>query len=387
MPHAATDTQPIHRRWLTALAVAVGAVAAMPAAAQLGIPPKGSTPPASTAPAPDTSSADKKTPADLKREAADLPVLFRKRKGDADGRKAVVDRAIELGGQAVTGVLAAVNTELAPLQVRYRQAFYKESQQKVREKLKDSTPQDIEGRRAVIMNTVNQADLAKEMIVEKADPALRELQQKLVVTPKVVLAGAEPLQKMRDELVLLSGFAQRLAGALPAPQARAAGDPPAAAKFEAALRTDEEVAALMVIAADDRDRKVLLDNVPLESKIQPEEAKGLRFLNQVRILAGLAPCAIDTRLCDAGRDHSKDMVEKKFFAHESPVPGKRQPWDRAKNFGTTATSENIAFGAASGPETIMQWWHSPGHLQNMMASHRRVGLGKYEKTWTQMFGG
>jgi uncharacterized protein YkwD len=35
----------------------------------------------------------------------------------------------------------------------------------------------------------------------------------------------------------------------------------------------------------------------------------------------------------------------------------------------------------------MQWWHSPGHLKNMMGSHGRVGLGNFQKTWTQMFGG
>jgi uncharacterized protein YkwD len=81
------------------------------------------------------------------------------------------------------------------------------------------------------------------------------------------------------------------------------------------------------------------------------------------------------------------MVEKKFFAHESPVAGKKTPWDRAKNFGTTAGAENIANGAAAGRATIMQWWHSPGHLKNMMGAHNRVGLGNFKTTWTQMLGG
>ncbi|MCX5674319.1 MAG: CAP domain-containing protein [Planctomycetota bacterium] len=379
-----TETGRIQTTWLIALSAAVWAVAALPAAGQLRIPPKAGTPPA-TAPAPGASAGDKKPALDARRETLDLPVQFRKKKGDAEGRKAVVDRAIELGGQAPAAVLAAVQAEMTPLAARYRQAFYKEAQQKVRAQLKDSKPQDIDAHRQAIMAAVNQPDLAKETIVEKADPALKQLQERLLVSPEAVLAGAEALQKMRDELAALGQFADRLTEALPA-AGKAAGAP-APARSDATLRADEEVAALMVIAADDKARKVLLDNLPLEAKIQPEEAKGIRFMNQVRILAGLAPCAIDTRLCDAARDHSKDMVEKKFFAHESPVPGKSQPWDRAKNFGTSANAENIASGASTGLEAIMQWWHSPGHLKNMMASHSRAGLGNYQKTWTQMFGG
>jgi len=383
--HTVTETGRIQTTWLIVLSAAVWAVAALPVAGQLRIPPKAGTPPA-TAPAPGASAGDKKPALDARRETLDLPVQFRKKKGDAEGRKAVVDRAIELGGQAPAAVLAAVQAEMAPLAARYRQAFYKEAQQKVRAQLKDVKPQDIDAHRQAIMATVNQPDLAKEMIVDKADPALKQLQERLLVSPEAVLAGAEALQKMRDELAALGQFADRLTEALPATAGKAAGAP-APARSDATLRADEEVAALMVIAADDKARKVLLDNLPLEAKIQPEEAKGIRFMNQVRILAGLAPCAIDTRLCDAARDHSKDMVEKTFFAHESPVSGKSQPWDRAKNFGTSANAENIASGASTGVEAIMQWWHSPGHLKNMMASHGRAGLGNFQKTWTQMFGG
>jgi uncharacterized protein YkwD len=381
------------------MAAAILAGVALPAAGQLRIPPKVAPPPTpTTAPTTDPASpsADKKTAADLKREIADLPVQFRKKKGDAEGRKAVVDRAIELGGTAVTCVLAAVQAEMAPLQPKYRQAFYKEVQQKVRAQLKDVKPQDIEALRQTITSTVSRADLTKEMVVEKADPALKELKSKLLVTPEAVLTDAESLSRMRDELTALARFAQRLADAQPAAVFKA-GAPPAAKegtaapmaapKFEDAVRTDEEVATLLVIAADDKARKVLLDNVPLELKIQHEEAKGIRFFNQVRLLAGLGPCAIDTRLCDAGRDHSKDMTEKKFFAHESPVAGKKTPWDRAKNFGTSAGAENIAAGSSSGTATITQWWHSPGHLKNMMGSHSRMGLGNFNTTWTQMLGG
>jgi uncharacterized protein YkwD len=81
------------------------------------------------------------------------------------------------------------------------------------------------------------------------------------------------------------------------------------------------------------------------------------------------------------------MAEKGFFSHDSPVPGKARFSDRARNFGTTAGGENIHKGSTDGPDAITSWWHSPGHLKNMMRGWSRTGLGHYKKHWTQLFGG
>lgn len=79
-------------------------------------------------------------------------------------------------------------------------------------------------------------------------------------------------------------------------------------------------------------------------------------------------------MCDAGRGHSKDMKEKAFFAHESPVAGKETPWKRAALAGTKANAENIYMGSTRGVDAIQAWWYSPGHHANMMADHRKAGL-------------
>ena len=76
-----------------------------------------------------------------------------------------------------------------------------------------------------------------------------------------------------------------------------------------------------------------------------------------------------------------------FFSHTSPVEGKRTPSDRAARFGTSASAENIAQGQPTGPAAIRSWWYSPGHHRNMMGAFARVGLGRSEAYWTQMFGG
>ena len=105
------------------------------------------------------------------------------------------------------------------------------------------------------------------------------------------------------------------------------------------------------------------------------------------VLVGLSALRLDVKLCDACRGHSKDMVDLGFFSHTSPVAGKESPWQRAALAGTSAGAENIAAGAAEGEDAIRMWWYSPGHHRNMMAGHRRVGLGRHQSHWTQCFGG
>ncbi len=80
------------------------------------------------------------------------------------------------------------------------------------------------------------------------------------------------------------------------------------------------------------------------------------------------------------------MIRLNFFSHESPVSGKHLPWDRAKLAGTTAEGENIAYGTSSPDEVNLIWWHSPGHHANMMRDFRRIGVGREETHWTEMFG-
>ena len=122
------------------------------------------------------------------------------------------------------------------------------------------------------------------------------------------------------------------------------------------------------------------------TELDPEEAAGVLELNRIRVRAGLAADRLDLKLCDAGRGHSTDMVEHKFFAHDSPIPGKKSPSDRAAKAGTSGGAENIAAGQRNGHGAIRAWWYSPGHHRNMMGNHARTGLGRFQDHWTQMFG-
>jgi len=114
---------------------------------------------------------------------------------------------------------------------------------------------------------------------------------------------------------------------------------------------------------------------------------GLLALNVSRTLLDLGAMKIDARLCRAARDHARDMVEKKFFSHESPVAGRKSPWDRARQAGTSANGECIAGGSSTGEGAIRTWFFSPGHHMIIMSGSPRVGLGGVGHTWTLMTGG
>jgi uncharacterized protein YkwD len=146
------------------------------------------------------------------------------------------------------------------------------------------------------------------------------------------------------------------------------------------------MAIALATPMDPATRAILAYNSQLAGRLDPEETRCVLDLNLTRNLLGLAALKIDLGLTAAARDHSKDMATLGFFAHESPVPGKTGPDDRAKLFGTTASAENIAMGTLDGAVANQMWWHSPGHHKNMLGDHTRVGLGKHDRYWTELFG-
>jgi uncharacterized protein YkwD len=157
---------------------------------------------------------------------------------------------------------------------------------------------------------------------------------------------------------------------------------------EADFERDEAAAMARAFRRDPKTDAVLASNAALAASlaVPADEAEGVRDLNEIRMLLGLAPVLIDPRLHDAARGHSKDMVTLRFFAHESKVRGKKTLSDRARLAGTTARAENVYAGDRDPHAANRAWFSSPGHHVNMLANYRRVGMGRYEGHWTQMFG-
>jgi hypothetical protein len=112
-------------------------------------------------------------------------------------------------------------------------------------------------------------------------------------------------------------------------------------------------------------------------------------LNRERDVCGLAPLRLEEKLSDACKGHSADMARLGFFAHESPVPEKKSPWDRAKLAGFTgsASGENIFMGSTNFQAAYNGWFASDGHRFIMFAEGPNVlGLGISGVHWTLMTG-
>ncbi len=311
---------------------------------------------------------------------------YRIPKATAEDKDKIVDQLFEIGPIAVQSFSAQIEKQVRPQLEHYRERFFKQAQALAGGKTKANTQvQEILKLRAAVLALKEKSDLSKEEIVKTGDPAIKRLSEILVVDRQAVLDAGADLQKERVKLAEAAKIWQRCMAFAndQLPEDQRPKDPPS---FDNYLQGEEELAARLAMPIDQSARAVLAANEKIAVKMDAEEAKGMLACNLTRILLGLNPCAIDLKLCDAGRDHSHDMETLKFFAHESPVEGKKTPWDRAKRMGTSASAENIFAGISSGQKASDGWFHSPGHHKNMLAEHARIGIGRSGAYFTEMFG-
>lgn len=321
-----------------------------------------------------------------KREINKFVGLYRLAKRDPEKRKEAIRQAIGHGPQAAGAVLEAVGRDLYPQMERYGALFFKQAQAVAGKQIAKADPQEVKTLREKVLGLSKRPDFTKELIVREADPAMKRLEEIFVVDREQVLAASETLRAERDRLRELGALWEQCAAYLWEQLPDDENKPKDRPGFEQYLQGEEALGAGLAAPMDPANREILAANARLASKIDPEEARAVLALNLTRNLLGLRAVLIDLKLCEAARDHSNDMREHKFFAHESPVPGKKTPWDRAKRFGTTASAENIAAGTHDGRAANLMWFHSPGHHVNMLGNHARVGMGRAGGHFTEMFG-
>jgi uncharacterized protein YkwD len=361
-----------------------------------------------------------------RKELAGLITEFRKVRKEPQKRLEVIERMGEVGPIGLTNLLEVINQELGKQLGDYRQAFSKAAAGVIAKRADTANLEEITRLRKVVLELAKDDALTKEQIVSVSDPALARLKEIILVTPQDVLASQPPLAIRREALQTLGSQWETCAtlllvkqqdeeeraarekagdkepseaGVKPeaevksedasAPKAAAGDEQPMELKgpsFADYLAKDEELAVGMAMPMNPRTRSVLTANAQLVGRIDAEEARCVLDLNLTRNLLGLPALKIDLALTAAARDHSSDMATLGFFAHESPVPGKKTPSDRAQRFRTTASGENIAMGTLDGAVANEMWWHSPGHHKNMLGNHERVGLGKSGRHWTELFG-
>jgi uncharacterized protein YkwD len=112
----------------------------------------------------------------------------------------------------------------------------------------------------------------------------------------------------------------------------------------------------------------------------------LCLLNAERSRRGLPRLRLNDRLSRAAERHSRDMVRRRYFSHDSL--GGASFVDRIRRTGylrsarAWSVAENLAWGSGnrSTPEQIMRsWMNSPAHRANILTGRfREVGIGVSE---------
>lgn len=120
--------------------------------------------------------------------------------------------------------------------------------------------------------------------------------------------------------------------------------------------------------------------------LKAKEKRSFALHNKIRHNHNLKPFCVHPKLQRAARAHSKDMIRRDYFSHDTK--GKYTFDRRLKSFGYTARGfryytigENIAYGSGSrgAPRNIMRaWMKSPGHRRNILNGRfREIGIGTY----------
>lgn len=121
-----------------------------------------------------------------------------------------------------------------------------------------------------------------------------------------------------------------------------------------------------------------------------QEQEMLKLVNQARAQNNVPPLQIDMQVTNVARIKAQDMIDNKYFSHNSPKYG--SPFDMMKSFGVnyTQAGENIA-----GNQTVQNahnaLMNSPGHRKNILSpDYTHIGLGikaggPYGNMFTQMF--
>ncbi len=166
-------------------------------------------------------------------------------------------------------------------------------------------------------------------------------------------------------------------------------------------------AAVGVSAADPREAEAAATVSTCSGgtiTLSDTEKRSLDLHNQTRVSNGLSKFCVDSALQNAARAHSKEMIDKDYFSHNS-YNGETFS-NRLKRYGYTplpnrywTVGENIAYNSASGTASAdkvhSQWMNSTGHKANILNKNfRQIGIGAvygdykgYNVTmWTVDFG-
>lgn len=109
-------------------------------------------------------------------------------------------------------------------------------------------------------------------------------------------------------------------------------------------------------------------------------------INLIRSFSGKSTLLIDPRLSLLALSHSKDMKENDFFGHESPTEGMKTLKERAARFKTAADEEILGRGTDDVLRLNRAYLRRLKNAGVYYSDWTRIGVGYFEKHWTEVFG-
>ena len=325
----------------------------------------------------------------LSADAADTRKLlqtFRTAKDSAQ-RNDAFRQLLALDAKTVEQLKRTTHSALLRERVAYLRAFEKQAIRMGKLRAKSIPVAEVRALREEVLAMGALGDqLTAEILREKALPAIAKLRGLLLIQSADVLAGDARLRAQRERILTLGSQLQECITALPAKQSGAKAQTPIPAEKQ--LAEAEAEATIQSLPIAPASKATLATNRKLSTQIDERSVAAMRQCNLTRALLGLSVLTIDPRLIKAGVMHSKDMEKHKFFDHFSPVAGRKTPIDRARLTGTTASGENIFMSnqPLSGAEVSDAWFTSPGHHRTMVGPHNRIGIGRHNGYYTEVFG-
>jgi len=299
-----------------------------------------------------------------------------------EGFDEIVKNLEAMDGSELEALLKEFNKTYPRLLEQYLKGYQVFAEEQFSGAAKNENKKLIAGYREDFMRVYALAEGPMKAELKKVSmPAIEALRRLILPSGADVFSTAPgTLQKQREIILVLAKFRDAIVNTAILPNEEPA---------EQAVLTAEK-ATISALAGLPRDGLRIIaenDKIAEKEKVPAKEREGIREVNEWRLLLGLNALVLDPKLCDASRGHSEDMATLGFFAHDSPVPGKRSPWDRAAKAGTKASGENIYMGSENPSGANQGWFYSPGHHKNMFGvRHSKIGLGQYGRHWTQMFG-
>jgi hypothetical protein len=105
------------------------------------------------------------------------------------------------------------------------------------------------------------------------------------------------------------------------------------------------------------------------------ESMLIKLTNQERQSLGMAPLKENPQLKQAALFKAKDMLEKNYFAHQSPQGISPWYWFKIAGYNYKFAGENLAIGFLDSEQVYSAWLKSPGHRANILnPSFKEIGI-------------